>query len=171
MKKKILVLLCLILFLWPALAQAKSIRVYFSPHGGCTAAIPHQINQAKREILIQAYYFTSKPIARALLAAQKRGVAITVILDKSNWTEKYSAATFLYNAGISVFIDDKHNIAHNKIMIIDNHVIITGSFNFTAVAENENAENLLIIKDMPHLTHAYQANFDRHLRHSVPYAP
>jgi phosphatidylserine/phosphatidylglycerophosphate/cardiolipin synthase-like enzyme len=171
MKKKTLVLLWVTLCLWSAvaLAQAGSIRVYFSPNGGCTDAILKQINQAKTEILIQAYSFTSKPIAQALIAAQRRGVKITAVLDKSNWTQKYSAATFLKNVGVPVFIDDKHAIAHNKVMIIDNRVVITGSFNFTMGAETKNAENLLILEDMPDLTRAYRENFQKHLRHSVSY--
>jgi phosphatidylserine/phosphatidylglycerophosphate/cardiolipin synthase-like enzyme len=171
MKNKALVLLWFILFLGLTctLAQAGSIRVYFSPDGGCTDAILRQINQAKTEILVQAYSFTSQPIARALLQAKKRGVSILVVLDKSNLTQKYSAATFLKNMDIPVFIDDKHAIAHNKIMIIDNRVVITGSFNFTRAAETRNAENLLILEDLPDLTRAYKENFQKHLRHSVPY--
>jgi phosphatidylserine/phosphatidylglycerophosphate/cardiolipin synthase-like enzyme len=170
-KKRALVLLWLILFLGSSclLARAGSIRVYFSPHGGCTEAIVNQINQAKSEILIQAYSFTSKPIAQALIQAQRRGVKIIAILDKSNQTQKYSAARFLQNMDIPVFIDDKHAIAHNKIMIIDNRVVITGSFNFTMAAENKNAENLLVLDDLPDLTRAYRENFLKHLRHSVPY--
>ena len=171
MKKKTLTLLWLILFLEAtcSLALAGSIRVYFSPNGGCTDAILCQISQAKTEILLQAYSFTSKPIAQALIQAQKRGVRITAVLDKSNRRQKYSAATFLKNMGIPVFIDDKHAIAHNKIMIIDNRVVITGSFNFTMAAENKNAENLVILDDLPDLTRSYQENFQKHLRHSVPY--
>jgi phosphatidylserine/phosphatidylglycerophosphate/cardiolipin synthase-like enzyme len=171
MKKRALSLLWLILCLGATcgLAQAGSIRVYFSPNGGCTEAILNEINQAKSEILLQAYSFTSQPIAQALIRAQKRGVKISAVLDKSNRGRKYSAATFLKNMGIPVFIDDKHAIAHNKIMIIDNRVVITGSFNFTKAAENKNAENLLILDDLPDLTRAYQENFQQHLRHAVPY--
>ena len=171
MKKKVLIFLGFILLLgstW-TLAQAGSIRVYFSPHGGCTDAILSQINRAKTEILIQAYSFTSKPIARALIQAKKRGVKIIAVLDKSNRTQKYSAATFLKNMEIPVFIDDKHAIAHNKIMIIDNRVVITGSFNFSMATETKNAENLLILDDLPDLTRAYRDNFQHHLSHSVPY--
>jgi len=171
MKKKALPLLWLILFLGAtcSLAQAGSIRVYFSPNGGCTDAILGQINQAKTEILIQAYSFTSQPIAQALIRAQKRGVRISALLDKSNQRRKYSAATFLKNMEIPVFIDGKHAIAHNKIMIIDNRVVITGSFNFTMAAENKNAENLLILEDMDDLIRAYRENFLNHLRHAVAY--
>ena len=171
MKKKAISLLWLLLLIGATctLAQAGSIRVYFSPNGGCTDAILSQINQAKTEILLQAYSFTSQPIARALIRAQERGVKISALLDKSNRTQQYSAATFLKNVGIPVFIDDKHAIAHNKIMIIDNRVVITGSFNFTAAAETKNAENLLILDDVPDLTRAYRENFQNHLRHAVAY--
>jgi phosphatidylserine/phosphatidylglycerophosphate/cardiolipin synthase-like enzyme len=171
MKKKAVVLLWCILILGSIcpLAQAGSIRVYFSPNGGCTDAILSEINQAKTEILLQAYSFTSKPIAQALIRAHQRGVKISAVLDKSNRTQKYSAATFLKNLGIPVFIDDQHAIAHNKIMIIDNRVVITGSFNFSMAAENKNAENLLILDDLPDLTRAYQENFQKHLSHAVSY--
>jgi phosphatidylserine/phosphatidylglycerophosphate/cardiolipin synthase-like enzyme len=171
MKKKTVTFLWFILFLGLtcSLAQAGSIRVYFSPNGGCTDAILCEINQAKTEILLQAYSFTSKPIAQALIRAQKRGVRISAVLDKSNRRQKYSGATFLKNVGIPVFIDDKHTIAHNKIMIIDNRVVITGSFNFTKAAESKNAENVLILDDLPDLTRAYRENFENHLRHSGPY--
>jgi phosphatidylserine/phosphatidylglycerophosphate/cardiolipin synthase-like enzyme len=54
-------------------------------------------------------------------------------------------ATFLSKCGVSTYIDDKHAIAHNKIMIIDRGTVITASFNFTKAAEERNAENLLII--------------------------
>jgi phosphatidylserine/phosphatidylglycerophosphate/cardiolipin synthase-like enzyme len=68
-----------------------------------------------------------------------------------------------------VVIDDKHAIAHNKIMLIDDRVVIAGSFNFTMAAENKNAENLLILEDIPEITRAYRENFQSHLRHAVPY--
>jgi len=64
---------------------------------------------------VQAYSFTSAPIAKALLDAHKRGVKILAVLDKSNETDKYSAATFLVNAGIQTLIDDQHAIAHNVV--------------------------------------------------------
>jgi phosphatidylserine/phosphatidylglycerophosphate/cardiolipin synthase-like enzyme len=96
--------------------------------------------------LVQAYSFTSTPIAKALLEAHKRGVDVEVILDKSQKTHNYSSATFLANSNIPTFIDSIHAIAHNKIMIIDGKIVITGSFNFTKSAESKNAENLLILQ-------------------------
>ncbi len=143
--------------------------VYFSPNGGGTTAIVNEIQAARQEILVQAYSFTSTPIAKALLDAHKRGVKIDAILDKSQKSAKYSSATFLSNAGVPVLIDNHHAIAHNKIMIIDKSVLITGSFNFTKAAEEKNAENLLIMKGNQPLIAKYIRNFEEHKGHSESY--
>ena len=91
-----------------------------------------------------------------------------VILDKSQRTQKYSSATFLHNQGIPVKIDARHAIAHNKVMIIDGETVITGSFNFTKAAEENNAENLLVIRDKK-LAERYARNWQEHERHSEVY--
>jgi phosphatidylserine/phosphatidylglycerophosphate/cardiolipin synthase-like enzyme len=119
--------------------------VYFSPNNGATDAIVWEIDRAPSEILVQAYSFTSAPIAKALLKAHRRGVKVRAILDKSQKNQKYSSASFLMNSGIPTYIDDKHAIAHSKIILIDRAIVITGSFSFTKAAEEKNAENLLII--------------------------
>ena len=145
------------------------IAVYFSPNGGATDAVVRELNAAKTQVLMQAYSFTSAPIAKAVVEAHKRGVKILAVVDKSNETDKYSAATFLTNAGIPPLIDDQHAIAHNKVMVIDSTTILTGSFNFTKAAEEKNAENLLVIKDASELVQAYEANIHMHAGHSHPY--
>ena len=91
-----------------------------------------------------------------------------VILDKSQRSEKYSSADFVIHAGIPTKIDAKHAIAHNKIMVIDDQTVITGSFNFTTAAEEHNAENLLVIRS-PDLAAKYTANWQAHAAHSDPY--
>jgi phosphatidylserine/phosphatidylglycerophosphate/cardiolipin synthase-like enzyme len=143
-------------------------NVCFSPNGGCTRAIVDQIDKAKSEILIQAYSFTSAPIAKALVNAHKRGIDVEIILDKSNKSAKYSAGDFTAHMGVATYIDSQHAIAHNKIMIIDKEIVITGSFNFTKAAEEKNAENVLIIKSKE-LTETYLKNWTKHKDHSDKY--
>ena len=163
-----------LLLLIPSCASRTSARssagmqVCFSPQGGCTAAVVSALNDARETVLVQAYTFSSAPIAKALVDAHKRGVKVQVILDKSQRTEPYSRAAFLKNAGIPTFIDDKHAIAHNKVIVIDRRIVITGSFNFTREAEESNAENLLLIRDSS-MAEKYADNWRAHLAHSVPY--
>src|SRR5262245_17944136 len=66
------------------------VAVYFSPNGGATEAVVQELNTAKTQVLMQAYGFTSVPIAKAVVEAHKRGVTILAVLDKSNATDKYS---------------------------------------------------------------------------------
>jgi len=164
-------LLTLALAALPLHAQQgpQDLHPFFSPNGGCTQAIVDQLNGAKKQVLVQAYSFTSAPIARALVDAKKRGVDVQIILDKSQRGERYSSATFLSNEGVPTYIDSKHKIAHNKVMIIDGQTVITGSFNFTKSAEEGNAENLLVISKAPKLAARYTDNWKEHLRHSEPY--
>ena len=146
----------------------RGVQVYFSPQGGATQAVVEALNQATNSVLVQAYSFTSAPIARALVEARRRGLQIQVILDKSQRTEKYSEADFLKNEGIPTMIDAEHAIAHNKIMIIDTYIVLTGSFNFTKAAEENNAENLLVLND-PVLAKRYADNWFAHQSNSEPY--
>jgi phosphatidylserine/phosphatidylglycerophosphate/cardiolipin synthase-like enzyme len=149
-------------------AKEDGISCYFSPHGGCTDAVVAEIEQAQHEIQVQAYSFTSHPIAEAFIEAHRRGVKVTIVLDKSE-LEEHSLADKFARAGIPTFVDAQHKIAHNKIILIDGRTIITGSFNFTTAAEHSNAENLLILHDHPKLYAAYQQNFEHHLGHSDAY--
>jgi len=139
-------------------------EVYFSPRGECTSAIIKELEKANNSVLVQAYSFTSAPIAEALLNAFNRGVKVEVILDKRGKTERSSKTTFFIGKGIPVMIDDKHAKAHNKVMVIDRETVITGSFNLTEAAEKNNAENLLIIHDRK-LAEKYVKNWHEHAQH------
>ena len=167
----LIILVCLVLV--PACqmqepAALPPIEVHFSPKGGCTQAVVKEIDNAANSILVQAYSFTSTPIAKALVDAHKRGVHVEVILDSSQRTEKYSSADFVQHAEIPTYIDSEHAIAHNKVMVIDGQTVITGSFNFTSSAEDRNAENLLVIRS-PELAATYTANWNAHRAHSEKY--
>jgi phosphatidylserine/phosphatidylglycerophosphate/cardiolipin synthase-like enzyme len=153
----------------PQASIPQGVQVYFSPKGGATDAVVSALNGATNSVLVQAYSFTSAPIAKAVVDAHNRGVKVQVILDHSQRTEKYSEADFLKNSGIPTLIDAQHAIAHNKIMVIDDYVVLTGSFNFTKAAEEHNAENLLVIND-PVLAKRYIENWHAHEQHSEPYA-
>jgi phosphatidylserine/phosphatidylglycerophosphate/cardiolipin synthase-like enzyme len=152
----------------PRTSIPAGVQVFFSPKGGATEAVTEALDHATNRILVQAYSFTSAPIARSLVDARRRGVKVAVMLDASQRTEKYSEADFLAHNDIRTLIDAEHAIAHNKIIIIDGYAVLTGSFNFTRAAEEHNAENLLVIND-PVLAERYEANWRAHERHSEPY--
>ena len=170
MRKLLPAILIVFMMFMPVIAfGCPVIRVCFTPGGNCTGMIVSEIDSARSEVLVQAYSFTSAPIAKALVEAFRRGIHVEAILDKSQETERYSSATFLAHAGIPVLIDHKHAIPHNKIVIIDRREIITGSFNFTRAAQKRNAENLLVIQHDRKLVGKYLDNYHFHRDHSEPY--
>jgi phosphatidylserine/phosphatidylglycerophosphate/cardiolipin synthase-like enzyme len=120
-------------------------------------------------ILVQAYSFTSVPIARALVEAKWRGVQVVAVLDKSQRTETYSGADFLKHAGITVVIDAQHAIAHNKIICFLSVVTCTGgSFNLTGAGETRNAENMMVFHS-PELMNLLVENIKAHYAQSEVY--
>ncbi|MFA5927809.1 MAG: phospholipase D family protein [Candidatus Margulisiibacteriota bacterium] len=154
--KKTLLILGLILSLTIAVFAT---QVYFSPNGGCQAAIIREISKANSTIDIAMYYFTEREIAQELVKAKDRKVAIRVLLDPSQEKQKFSKSRYLLNKGITVKYDTGAGLMHNKFAIIDKKALITGSFNWTATAEARNAENLLIMNDAE-LISKYQARYE-----------
>ncbi|MBI1913536.1 MAG: phospholipase D family protein [Planctomycetes bacterium] len=161
---------------WTLLFVARSIErllrapaahaVHFSPKGGCTDVVVAELKRARHEVLVLAYSFTSQPIAQALVDAKLRGARVEIVLDHSNENETHTDLPFFLAQGLTPLIDPHHAIAHNKVMVIDGHTVITGSFNFTNQAEHENAENLLVLKHYPDLARAYRENFVAHKEHA-----
>jgi phosphatidylserine/phosphatidylglycerophosphate/cardiolipin synthase-like enzyme len=147
---------------------AAQVSVCFTPAETCVNAIVDAINEAKTSIRVQAYGFTSAPILKALVDAKHRGVDVSVILDKTNQRKTYTGATFVSNASIPVFIDFRPAIAHNKIIIIDERLVIGGSYNYSKSAEDRNAENVTFI-DSPQLAAQFIANWESRKALSEPY--
>ena len=128
----------------PVCPSAPPIEVHFSPKGGCLEAIVGLVDGAKRSVRVQAYSFTSPPIIEALVAAKRRGVAVEVLLDRSN--RGAAPVDALQAAGVSVTIDASHPIAHAKVVLVDDEAVEFGSYNYTRQAER-NAEDCAIVRD------------------------
>ena len=146
--------------------QAEVLGVYFTPPAGAAQAIVKAIDASNKEVLVQAYGFTHNAIAQAIVRAHQRGVKVSVLLDqKSDHTNRYVVDLF-NNAQVTMRQDGKHAIAHNKVMVIDESIVITGSFNFTNSAETRNAENFLILKSST-LAARYKEEWLKHWSHGV----
>jgi phosphatidylserine/phosphatidylglycerophosphate/cardiolipin synthase-like enzyme len=175
----------LLLFAWLALLAPAAaavevpatgrIEVLFTPWDDAEGALLREIGQARQSIRMQAFLLTSRNIARALIAAHERGVAVRVLADREMVARgDNSRVPDLHSTGIEVRLETRYASAHNKILLIDvegnNPVIITGSYNFTYSAQARNAENVLILRDNPALARAYLANWQRHRDEAQPFA-
>lgn len=155
-------------------AATGTIQVAFTPGSKATWLIVDAIQKARRQVLVQAYSFTSRDIAVAVIAARQRGLDVQLLADpRQAKNTEHSMVDEIAAAGVPTFFDNEHDSAHNKVMLIDsggaNAVVITGSFNFTQAAQHRNAENLLLIRGNPPLSAAYLENWREHRAHAEPY--
>lgn len=123
------------------------IQACFTPNKMCQTRIIETIMTAKKSIHLQAYSFTDPEIGQALKEAALRNVDVLIILDKSNRKDPRSLAKTYKHPKISFRYDHLPGIAHNKIIILDEEILITGSYNFSKSAYSRNAENVLFIKN------------------------
>jgi len=167
--------LCLIFLSHAAFAATPlpgaSFDLGFSPGGSSLQVVLSGIRQARTEILVAAYGFTSKDIAAALLDARQRGVKVQVVADQKANARKYSAVTFLANKGVPVRLNGRYAIHHNKFMVIDGRHVETGSFNYTQAAVKSNAENVLLLWNVPTVAARYRSEWLRLWNESTELPP
>lgn len=164
---RILAIAALFAVLLPPPSFSCEVEAAFSPDRGATELVVKTIGEARKSIRVAAYSFTSKPISVALLDASKHGIDVRVVVDKSQATARYTAATFLANQGVPVRVDYKYAIMHDKFIDVDGETLETGSFNFTAAAESKNAENVLVLHE-PAVTQRYGQEWERLWGESEP---
>lgn len=145
--KHFLSILILFFFLCFTSVSYAETQVFFSPNGGCQKEVLAEINKAHESIEIAMYELTSKDIAQAIIAAKDRKVKIKITLDSAQLKDRYSKSRYLMGKGINVKFHLGPGLMHNKFAIIDDQVVLTGSFNWTLTAEKKNCENLVVITD------------------------
>ena len=152
-----------------------TVEVAFSPDEGSENLVLKVIGSAHTEIRMLSYSFTSAPVARALLAAKKRGVAVHIVADqKNNTSEDHSgkaraALSLLAEAGADVRLIKAYRIHHDKVLIVDAETVELGSFNYSDAAAHRNSENVLVNWKNPQLAKVYLEHFARNYRQATPY--
>ncbi|MGB0128784.1 MAG: phospholipase D family protein [Rhodocyclaceae bacterium] len=151
----------------------ESIEVAFSPWDDTEGLVLRTIQSAKSTIYVQAYIFTSRKVADALIDAKRRGVRVEVLADRETTLKGRNRIADLADAGISVWLEYRYAVAHNKVIITDPRspdcAVVTGSYNFTYSAHAKNAENVLVIRSNPDVARSYYNNFLRHRDGAIPY--
>lgn len=149
--------------------DAAAVDVLFSSQDDIATYLVDFINKAQRRVWVAGYYFTQPDIARAIGQAKARGLDVRVVLDVSQaGIDKYSGATYLRNAGVSLMIDSRHAVMHHKFVICDEDRVGFGSANFTKAAmkaggdpAKSNAENFNLFVGVPALVKQYASEFER----------
>jgi phosphatidylserine/phosphatidylglycerophosphate/cardiolipin synthase-like enzyme len=136
------------------------IDLHFSPTDGVAQYILTEIGRARRSIQFMAFSFTSDDIASAMVDRRSAGLSVQGVMERQNVEGTGAAFQQLDRGGVEVLEDGNCYILHHKVIIIDEQIVITGSYNFTNSAEQSNDENLVIIADKE-LAAQYIAEFER----------
>lgn len=119
-------------------------ETYFSPIDDCVNVIIHYLRRARRSLKLCVFTITDDRISHQIVQCHKEGINIKVISDNEKAFDLGSDIQALAEAGIEVRIDNTPNHMHHKYAIIDDQIVITGSYNWTRSAAHHNHENILI---------------------------
>ena len=140
--------------------EAARLQVYFAPEDGAMDGILDALSRARDHVRFMAYHFTSARLADALIDLARQGVEVEGVIEARTVQDAYSEFDRLLAGGVDVVTDGNPYIMHHKVLIVDDRIVVTGSFNFTLSADEQNDENVLIIHD-PGVAAAYIEEFER----------
>lgn len=134
---------------WMLVDTGVKVQVRFSPEDGCMDRLIEAVKTAKRSIKFMAFAYTSEALFQAMKERMAAGVVVEGIFESrhAGWTDIKIGP--LHAAGAKVRFDENPNAMHHKIIVIDDKLLCTGSFNFSDGADTSNDENLLIIDCVP----------------------
>ncbi len=136
------------------------VENYFAAEDGVVQHIIDTIKTAKQSVYFLAFSFTQDDIGKAIMDKAKAGLKVGGVFETTGSNTPYSEYGKMKKAGLDVYTDGNPWVMHHKVIIIDEQIVIFGSFNFSDNANTQNDENLLIIYDAT-LAKAFKAEYDR----------
>jgi phosphatidylserine/phosphatidylglycerophosphate/cardiolipin synthase-like enzyme len=125
----------------------RPIESFFSPDAGVMGRMVELIGEAEYYVAVLAFSLTSDALAEALLEASERGVVVTVVMDEEQALNNDGGEYERLSGNLPLVLDAEDGNLHHKVIVIDNTIVIAGSYNFSNNAERRNDENTLIIHD------------------------
>jgi phosphatidylserine/phosphatidylglycerophosphate/cardiolipin synthase-like enzyme len=135
-------------------------RVCFSGVDDCSSIIVNLIDSAEKYVHVAIYSFTLDSLGDVLIRARDRGVEVKVVIEREQAEVKGSEYERLLKAGINVRLDGNKYLMHHKFMVVDGRIVVTGSYNWSYGAEENNDENMIVVSN-PDVARLYEAEFQR----------
>jgi cardiolipin hydrolase len=137
-----------------------SSQAFFSPGTSCRDAIIHQLHVAVSSLKICVFTISDDVIAEAIIKAKRRGVNVLILTDNDKLFDLGSDIHRLAGEGIEIKVDNTSNHMHHKFMLVDDKILVNGSYNWTRSAAKYNQENLIVTAD-PELIRLFLKEFDK----------
>lgn len=136
------------------------VENYFASEDDTIGNIVRAVNGAKQSVYFLAFSFTQDDIGNAIIAKQKAGLKVGGVFETTGSQTPSSEYGKMKKDGLDVYTDGNPWVMHHKVIIVDEHITIFGSFNFSDNAAHSNDENLLIV-DNAEIAKAFKAEYDR----------
>jgi len=137
------------------------VETYFSPDDGVAARLLELLQGAQESIYFLAFSFTSDDLAQVMRGRADAGVAVSGVMEDAQVKSNQGTEFDLFvQSGLDVRRDGNSGQMHHKFIVIDRSIVITGSYNFTAAAEDRNDENLVVLFS-PEIAELFLAEFER----------
>ncbi len=144
----------------PIEVEGTEIEVLFSPDMRVGDHIVGLLLNAEESIRIMAFNLTLDTISETILRRASEGIDVQGLFDAGQSQNQGSDVARFRESGIDVTLDGNPRKMHHKVIIVDESIVITGSYNFSRNAEEQNDENVLIIYS-PRLAKEYLIEFSR----------
>jgi phosphatidylserine/phosphatidylglycerophosphate/cardiolipin synthase-like enzyme len=139
--------------------EARIAEAYFTPGDDGPARIVRLIGAARRSLEVCVFTITDDRLSRAVIEAHRRGARVRIITDDDKSFDRGSDIERLGQAGVTIRTDSSEAHMHHKFALIDGRLLLTGSYNWTRGAADENQENFVVVDD-PRLVEAYSRTFE-----------
>ena len=143
-----------------AAGASRLADVVFSPGDDCLNALLQYLGGARQTVDICVFTITDNRVARSIVDAHERGVAIRIVTDDDKAGDLGSDVERLAERNITVRYDRSPHHMHHKFAVFDRQVVLTGSYNWTRSAAEHNRENILLSDD-PRLVRPYHKAFQQ----------
>jgi phosphatidylserine/phosphatidylglycerophosphate/cardiolipin synthase-like enzyme len=133
----------------PSLAvDGVQMEVCFAPDDGCAQKLVRLLSGSQESVRVLAFSFTSDDLAEALIERIEAGVDVLGVMEETQVTSNKGTDFYsLRSAGADLRLDGNPRNMHHKALIIDDQIVVFGSYNYSYYAENRNDENLMIVYD------------------------
>jgi phosphatidylserine/phosphatidylglycerophosphate/cardiolipin synthase-like enzyme len=134
---------------------------YFSPDDGVINALVSLLNGAEESIHFLTFSFTSNELGDIVRAKDESGLTIAGVMDEEQISSNQGTEFDPFKqAGIDVRIDGNAGQMHHKVFIVDEKIVVLGSYNFSQNAEVRNDENIIIVYN-PVIAEQFVMEFER----------
>lgn len=141
---------------------------YFSPGTDILFALRDLMGEAQNRLLICVFTISDDRLSKAIKTAHQRGIDVRIITDNHKSEDKGSDIEYLHKSRVPVRMDRSPDHMHHKYAIVDDHSLVTGSYNWTRSAETRNQENIVVLHDAS-LIRQFEKEFERLWDRCEPY--